>query len=136
MRIQHYGASFRSDASCSSPFVFDANGVFGYIASVENLVLLWMIGTLVRRSGTVLAVARAAVFARFACFFVAMMIVVLSLFHYSVGLGLRQKMMIMPTLLVLLAATLAVRNARNGTVYDPVASPYAGQLEVQGYRRA
>jgi hypothetical protein len=132
------GASFpvRLLSLLFQPFFFDANGVFGYIASVENLVLLWVMVTLVRRAGTALAVARAAVFARFACFFVVMMIFVLSLFHYNVGLGLRQKMMIMPALLVLLAATLAVRTARKGTVYDPVASPYAGQLEVQGYRRA
>lgn len=133
------GASFpvRLLSLLFQPFFFDANGLFGYVASAENLVLLGVFVTLVRRFGTALSVARATVFARFACFFFMMMIVVLSLFHYNVGLGLRQKMMIMPALLVFLAATLAVRTARKGTVYGPGAAAYAGHPQaVQGYRSA
>jgi hypothetical protein len=133
------GASFpvRLLSLLFQPFFFDANGVFGYVASAENLVLLGIIVTLVRRFGVALAVARATVFARFACFFVLMMIVVLSLFHYNVGLGLRQKMMIMPALLVFLAATLAVRASQKGKVYGQQVPAYAGHAgAVQGYRRA
>jgi hypothetical protein len=118
------------------PFFLDANGAFGYVASAENLVLLTIFVILAWRFGTALAVARATMFARFACFFTLMIIVVLSLFHYNVGLGLRQKMMMMPALLIFFAAVIAVRTVRKGTVYDPVASPYAGRLEAQGYRRA
>ncbi|HEX8125110.1 MAG TPA: hypothetical protein VF548_05960 [Allosphingosinicella sp.] len=119
------------------PFFLDAEGLFGYIASLENLVILAVVLTLVWRFGTALAVARATVFARFAFFFFVMMTILLSLFTFNVGLGLRQKMMMMPTLLVFFAATLAVRAVRTATVYDPVASPYAGHPETaQGYRRA
>jgi hypothetical protein len=119
------------------PFFFDAKGAFGYVASLENLVLMGVFATLIWRSRTGLAVARATVFARFACFFFMMMIVVLSQFHYNVGLSLRQKMMIMPALLVFLVATLAVRTARKAVVYGPEPSAYAGQPgAVQGYRSA
>jgi hypothetical protein len=119
------------------PFFFDANGAFGYVASLENLVLLGVFFTLVRRFGTGLAVARATVFARFAFFFFVLITLLLALFNYNVGLGLRQKMMMMPTLLVFFAAMLAVRNSQKGKVYDQGAAAYAGPPEaLQGYRRA
>jgi hypothetical protein len=119
------------------PFFFDANGIFGYVASLENLVLLAVAFTLARRAGTGLAVARAAVFARFAFFFFVLITLLLALFNYNVGLGLRQKMMMMPTLLIFFAATLAVRASQKGMVYGPGAGAYAGRPEtLQGYRRA
>lgn len=119
------------------PFFFDANGAFGYVASLENLVLFGIIATLIWRFGTALSVARATVFARFAFFFFVMITFVLSLVHYNVGLALRQKMMMMPALLVFFAATLAVRAVRKGMVYGPPASAYSGHSEtVQNYRRA
>jgi hypothetical protein len=133
------GASFpvRLLSLLFQPLFFDATGVFGYAASLENMVLVGVFITLILRSGTALAVARATVFTRFAFFFSVMVIFLLSLFHYNVGLGLRQKMMMMPTLLVFLAATLAVRSVRKGKVYGPGVSAYAGPPEtVQGYRRA
>lgn len=108
------------------PFFFDANGVFGYVASLENLVLLGVMAALLWRSGTALAVARATVFARFAFFFFILIAVLLATLNYNVGLGLRQKMMMMPALLILFAATLAVRSVRKGMVYGPGASAYAG----------
>lgn len=119
------------------PFFFDANGAFGYVASLENLVLLGIFGTLVLRSGTAIGVARATVFARFALFLFVMITIVLALVQYNVGLGLRQKMMMMPGLLVFFGATMAVRSVRKGMVYGPPASAYAGHAEtMQGYRRA
>jgi hypothetical protein len=119
------------------PFFLDANGIFGYVASLENLVLLGLAFTLIRRSPTALAIARATVFARFAFFFFVMITIFLALFNYNVGLGLRQKMMMMPALLVFFAAMLAVRSGQRGMVYGPGGAPYAGRPEtLQGYRRA
>ncbi|HYI41924.1 MAG TPA: hypothetical protein VE053_16570 [Allosphingosinicella sp.] len=119
------------------PFFIDAAGLLGYVASLENVVLLIVIGTLVWRFRTAVAVARAALFARFAAFFFVMLTFLLALVNYNVGLGLRQKMMMMPALLVFFAAMLAVRAARKRMVYGPGASPYAGgPAPVQGYRRA
>ena len=119
------------------PFFFDANGLFGYVASLENLVLLVLMVVLIRRFGTALALARATLFARFAFFFFILITALLATVNYNVGLGLRQKMMMMPALLTFFAAVLAVRSARKGTVYDPGASAYAAHAgAVQGYRRA
>ena len=118
------------------PFFIDANGMLGYIASLENVVLLVIILTLLRRFGTVLAVGRAAMFARFAIFFFLMLTFLLALLNYNVGLGLRQKMMMMPALLVFFAAMQALRTLQKGMVYAPPATAYAGAPPpVQGYRR-
>ena len=85
-----------------------------------------MIVTLIWRSGTALAVARAAMFARFALFFFVMLTILLAMVNYNVGLGLRQKMMMMPALLVFFAAMMAVRRARKQAVYGPGRPAYAG----------
>jgi hypothetical protein len=133
------GASFpvRLLSLLFRPFFFDAKGIFGLVASLENLVLLGVAFTLVRRPRTALAIARATVFARFAFFFVVMITLLLATVNYNVGLGLRQKMMMMPALLIFFAAVLAVRTVQKGTVYGPGGPAYAGHLEtVQGYRRA
>jgi hypothetical protein len=118
------------------PFFVDANGMFGYVASLENVVLLAMILMLFWRSGTALAVTRGAMFARFAFFFFVMITFLLALVNYNVGLGLRQKMMMMPAFLVFFAALLAVRTVRKGMVYGPGTAAYAGTpAAAQSYRR-
>jgi hypothetical protein len=119
------------------PFFVDATGLLGYVASLENVILLIVIGTLAWRFRTAIAVAQAALFARFAIFFFGMLTILLAMVNYNVGLGLRQKMMMMPALLVFFAAMLAVREARKRMVYGPGAAAYAGApTGVQGYRRA
>ena len=117
------------------PFFIDANGLLGYIASLENVVLLVVIGMLIWRFGISMAVARAAMFARFSAFFFVMLTILLAMVNYNVGLGLRQKMMMMPALLVFFAAMLAVRRARQQAVYASAAAPYAGApATMPGYR--
>ncbi|HEX8063299.1 MAG TPA: hypothetical protein VF535_08785 [Allosphingosinicella sp.] len=119
------------------PFFFDSNGIFGYVASVENAVLLAVMLTLIWRWRTALAVSRAAMFARFSFFFFIMITVLLAMVNYNVGLGLRQKMMMMPAFLVFFSAVLAVRSVRTGKVYGPGPAAYAGApVAAQGYRRA
>lgn len=118
------------------PFFIDATGMLGYIASLENVVLLVIILTLLWRFRTSLQVVRGAMFARFAFIFFVMLTLLLAMVNYNVGLGLRQKMMMMPALLVFLAALLAVRAVRQGPVYGPGGATYAGAPPtVQGYRR-
>ena len=109
------------------PFFIDATGLLGYVASLENVVLLIIILTLLFRFGLSLAVARQTLFARFSAFFFVMLTMLLAMVNYNVGLGLRQKMMMMPTLLVFLATVLAVRTARRRPVYGPGAAAYAGR---------
>jgi hypothetical protein len=118
------------------PFFIDATGLLGYVASLENVVLLVVIGTLIWRFRTVLALARAAMFARFAVLFFLMLTILLAMVNYNVGLGLRQKMMMMPCLLAFFAAMVAVRTARRHVVYDRGMAAYAAApTGVQGYRR-
>jgi hypothetical protein len=119
------------------PFFIDANGALGYIASLENVVLLTIVLTLIRRFRTAFAVARAAAFARFALFFFIMITGLLALFNYNVGLGLRQKMMMMPALLVFFVAVMAVRHLRKEMASGPSAADHGGApVAGQGYRRA
>jgi hypothetical protein len=118
------------------PFFIDATSALGYIASLENVVLLVIIGSLVWRFRTSVSVARAALFARFSIMFFILLTILLAMVNYNVGLGLRQKMMTMPALLVFFAALLTVREARKAMVYGPGASAYAGgPAAAQGYRR-
>jgi hypothetical protein len=119
------------------PFFVDATGALGYLASLENVVLLGVILALILQTRTALAMARTAMFARFAFFFFLLITFLLALFNYNVGLGLRQKMMMMPALLVFFAALMAVRTARKRTVYGADGSAYAdAPATVPGYRRA
>jgi len=119
------------------PFFLDAIGLLGYVASLENVMLLGIFVLLMRRSGTALAVARRTLFARFCLFFFVMLTILLAMVNYNVGLGLRQKMMMMPTLLVFFATVRAVRAARRQAVYDPGAAAYAGApVATPGYRAA
>jgi hypothetical protein len=108
------------------PFFVDANGLLGYIASLENVVLLIMILLLLRRAPTAYSVAQGALFARFAFIFFVLLTLLLAMVNYNVGLGLRQKMMMMPALLAFVAALLAVRAARLHPVYGQGAQAYAG----------
>lgn len=118
------------------PFFIDANGALGYIASLENVVLLVIILTLIRRFGTAWAMSRAAMFSRFAIFFFGMITLLLALVNYNVGLGLRQKMMMMPALLIFFVALQAVRTLQKATVYGQGGQAYAGAPPpVRGYRR-
>ena len=109
------GASFpvRVLSLLFRPFFIDSGGAFGLIASLENLVLLVVIFTILRRFRTAVSLFRSAFFVRFSILFALALIVLLSLVYYNVGLGLRQKIMFMPALLTLFAATLAVRRVRN-----------------------
>jgi hypothetical protein len=94
------------------PLFFDAQGTFGLIASFENLFILFMMGTMVRRIGDSFRLARQVFFMRFAVVFSIIITLTLALVYYNVGLGLRQKMMIMPGLLVFFAALWGVRQVK------------------------
>ena len=91
------------------PFFLDAENVMGYIASLENLVLLGMAVFLIRHFGTVRTLFFKVAHVRFAAVALVALTVVLALVNFNVGLGLRQKMMAMPPLLVILGTVLAFR---------------------------
>ena len=94
------------------PLFFDAVGVFGIIASVENLFYVFVVGTLCIRMRDTIRLCRRVFFLRFAFIFAISLILLLTLVYYNVGLGLRQKMMIVPALFAFFAAHWAVRRVR------------------------
>jgi len=98
------------------PLFFDAQGALGLIASFENLVLVYLIGLIaVKFRWTKILFQRLFVI-RYAAFFALALTLLLSIVYYNVGLGLRQKMMMMPAIIVMFSAVLAttrvVRPAR------------------------
>ncbi|MGA9583076.1 MAG: hypothetical protein WBR13_14030 [Allosphingosinicella sp.] len=119
------------------PLFIDATGMLGYAASLENLVLLLIVLTVLIRFRTALQVARGAMFARFAAILFVTLTLLLAMVNYNVGLGLRQKMMVMPCLLSFFVALLAVRKARRqAAVYDLDPAAYAGTARDRAPRSA
>ena len=94
------------------PFFIDAGGAFGLVSSVENLILLFVIGFMVWNWRDGLAAFRSSLPFRFGFLFSVVLIVLLTLTYYNVGLGLRQKTMMMPGLLTLFAAQWMLQRAR------------------------
>ena len=90
------------------PLFFDAEGAFGLIASLENLFYIFVIGTICIRMRETIRLVRRVFFLRFAIIFAVAVLLLLSLVYYNVGLGLRQKMMIVPPLFAFFAAHWAV----------------------------
>ena len=102
------------------PLFFDIDGIFGQVASFENVFMIIIFGTIIRNFRTGLRLAREVFFLRFSLIFVAALILLLSMVYYNVGLGLRQRVMFMPGLLAFFAAVIAVRRARrSATVLVP-----------------
>jgi hypothetical protein len=100
---------FRLVSLLFRPFFFDVEDMFGYIASVENAILLLIFGALVVRLGTLIALFRHSPFVRYAVTLTLGITIVLTLSYYNVGLGLRQRTMFLPGLISMLVMLWAVR---------------------------
>ena len=86
------------------PFFFDAGGVFGLIASVQNVFMLFATFMLMRNLRVWGAMFRDSLPIRFATIFLGTVILLLSFMYYNVGLGLRQREMFTPALYLIFAA--------------------------------
>jgi len=116
------------------PLFFDAEGFFGYVASMENLILLIIILTLVLRFRSTFSVVSSLSVARYALVSTIGISVVITLVYYNVGLGLRQKMMFVPGILVMFVILLAFRRAREA--HHRVADVGPRHLYEDGRRRS
>lgn len=96
------------------PMVFDAGGLFGIVVSVENIVLLLVFATIFRRFKELFKLLRALPYLRYCVIFASITITLLCLITYNVGLGLRQKFMVMPAVLVVFCSVITYRRAMNG----------------------
>jgi hypothetical protein len=95
------------------PLFFDAEGWFAYIASLESVVALAAVGYLLIHLRSSVKLARAVPFLRFGMALTIGATLLLGLTYFNVGLGLRQRTMIMPGLLALVVALRAVRAFRS-----------------------
>jgi uncharacterized protein (DUF486 family) len=86
------------------PFFFDAGGIFGLVASFQNLFMVFATYVLVRELGTWRRMFRASLGIRFATAYLLGMILLLTVMYYNVGLGLRQREMFTPALFVIFGA--------------------------------
>jgi hypothetical protein len=91
------------------PLFFDANGIFAIVASFENLVYIFIFGFLVYHLRGTAQVARGVFFLRFAAVFGTLLIILLTFVYYNVGLGARQKMMMVPPIFALFVAHWGLR---------------------------
>jgi hypothetical protein len=103
------------------PLFFDANELFALIASLESVLLIWVVLLLVIRLRDVFQLFRNVFFARYAVIYGLGMTMFLATAYWNVGLGLRQKWtMMIPMYLVLLVAVIAVRRARERSMAEAV----------------
>jgi len=108
------------------PFFFDAPGLFGFAASVENVFVMGFIVILAINGRSLFTLFRRVPFIRYALVATVVITIVLTFGYYNVGLGIRQKAtMILPGLLVLLVTTLAYRRAQRAVQSpEPVMAGY------------
>lgn len=91
------------------PLFIDAASAMALVASFENLVMLLVIGFLLINWRQLVWISRSAFFVQFAAIFAIVLTILLAAVYYNVGLGLRQRTMIMPALLTVFVAHWAVR---------------------------
>jgi hypothetical protein len=112
------------------PFFVDAENAMGYVASAENAVLLAFFLAILWNWRTIVLLAKRVGYIRFCLVFFLALTALLSAVNFNVGLGLRQKMMAMPCLLVLLAALAAVRLSRLAQAREAAAVDYQAQKAI------
>lgn len=104
------------------PLFFDAAGVPALIASLENLILVFVFAYFFYHVRWLVALFKHLLLIRFSVIFSLLLITLLSMVYYNVGLGLRQKMMMMPAVLTIFAALVAtsrVQTRRSETRVQP-----------------
>jgi hypothetical protein len=97
------------------PLFFDAKGLLGYIVSIENILVLYIFMTIAFRWRDLFRLFLSVPYVRFCAIFATLLIVLLSLVTYNVGLGLRQKYMAMPAIVLLYVTLLVYRRAKEGS---------------------
>ena len=94
------------------PIFIGVGGLFGFVASFQNVFMLYVSSVLVRESRSWRAMFRQSFPVRFATIFLIAMIAMLTVMYYNIGLGLRQREMFTPALYLVFGAVYLVRSAR------------------------
>ena len=91
------------------PFFFDASGLFGIIASVENVGSILLFISLLKNQRYFRFALKNSFSVKFMAMFSFLLIMMLTIVYYNVGLGIRQRVMVFPTLLSIFVAVRALR---------------------------
>jgi hypothetical protein len=94
------------------PLFFDINGPLALVASFENLFFIGMVAYLIVNWRESLRLASRVFFLRFALLYVIALVLMLTLVFYNVGLGARQKTMMLPALFTFLVAHWSLHRSR------------------------
>jgi hypothetical protein len=100
------------------PFFVDADSIFGLVASLQNIGMLVMTIALIRNFRLWVEMFRASFLIRFVTIHAAAVYLLLALMYYNVGLGLRQREMATPAMLVLAVAIMLVALRRRQAALD------------------
>jgi hypothetical protein len=93
------------------PLFFDAKGIFGLVASLENVVIFLVFAAIVVRAGVLVRLSFTVPYLRYCMVFSVTLTLLLGMITYNVGLGLRQKYMVMPAVLLMFITLVAFRRA-------------------------
>ena len=91
------------------PFFIDSRTAIGIIASMENAIFLISMFYCVTHLTSIYKIFNIAVYSRYCYFFTLILTISLAAVYYNVGLGLRERVMVYPTLLPIFAAAWSVR---------------------------
>ena len=103
---------FRLMSLLFRPMFIDADNIMGLAASVENLLLLMLMATVLARLRTAAMLVRRLRYMRFALFLGTLIALLLALVYYNIGLGLRQKTMFVPPFIIIFVTVMAFGRAR------------------------
>lgn len=114
------------------PLFFDAEGLFGLVASAQNLLMLYITFELARNIRLILELFKESLLFRFALVHATALYLMLAFMYYNLGLGLRQREMATPALLLVFGAVHIVSRSRRGRADDVVAG--AGGVPMAAMR--
>lgn len=109
------------------PFFFDASGLLGLVASVENVGAVLGFFYVMRRWRELALLAKSVLFIRFILIFSFLILFSLTLIYYNVGLGLRERVMAYPMIFSLLVALWSTRRRMSDPTSSGTLSPLMAQ---------
>ncbi|MEP6867553.1 MAG: hypothetical protein ABJA20_03485 [Novosphingobium sp.] len=105
------------------PLFVDTNGIFGLVASVQNIVMLYISWHLLANLKLWREVFRESLPIRFATIYFVALYLMLALSYYNVGLGLRQREMATPAIVLIFATIYMISKRRRGERADQSTVP-------------
>ena len=110
------------------PFFIDQPGMMAKVVSAENAFLLYVFGYIAVHWRMVLRLAKNVYFISYCMLFAPVLIVLLALVNYNIGLGLRQKMMAIPAVLLIYVTIYMYKRHLAAGALQTSGSAVAGQV--------